>query len=278
MVKTKKKKAAASRPSAKRLNEVIAIGDLHGDYEALIEVLSHAGLINGKHSWRGGRATLIQIGDFIDRGPESEKVTDYLDKLSAQAARAGGKVIRIAGNHELELLRENFSITTINILNIEKYSKHLMQSALNGALLAAYATQGFIFTHAGICGPLQQVLVKELGSKKVTNVNLANLINSIFVKAIKNDDFSHPIFNVGMLRGGKSAYGGIFWEDITSFMRLGNPYHLKQVFGHTPLEEIASTADKSIFAIDVGLFSGYGGRRAYLRIKNGEPTPVNIYY
>jgi hypothetical protein len=79
---------------------VVAIGDLHGDYEAYWEIVQRAGLVNSAGRWSGGRATLVQTGDIADRGPDSLRIYRHLRALQLQAARAGGRVIVLVGNHE----------------------------------------------------------------------------------------------------------------------------------------------------------------------------------
>ena len=80
---------------------IVAIGDLHGDYEAYIEVLQMAGLLsdNGRR-WTGGNTILVQLGDVLDRGPEGVRILEHLADLENKARRRGGMVYRLAGNHE----------------------------------------------------------------------------------------------------------------------------------------------------------------------------------
>lgn len=79
---------------------IVAVGDLHGDYEAWIAIARDAGLIDASNRWAGGRTTLVQLGDITDRGPDSLKIIRHLQKLEREAAGAGGKVIVLIGNHE----------------------------------------------------------------------------------------------------------------------------------------------------------------------------------
>ena len=79
---------------------IVAVGDLHGDYEAWIAIARDARLIDGRNRWAGGNATLVQLGDITDRGPDSLKIIRHLQKLQKEAARAGGRVIVLVGNHE----------------------------------------------------------------------------------------------------------------------------------------------------------------------------------
>ena len=82
------------------LARIIAIGDLHGDYEAFTSLLTQAGLIDHRGKWAGGDTILVQTGDVPDRGPDSLKITQHLQKLQKQARRRDGKVIALVGNHE----------------------------------------------------------------------------------------------------------------------------------------------------------------------------------
>ena len=78
----------------------VAVGDLHGDYDAWIAIATDAGLIGPDKKWRGGRATLVQTGDIVDRGPDSLKIIRHLQALDREAKAAGGRVVVLLGNHE----------------------------------------------------------------------------------------------------------------------------------------------------------------------------------
>ncbi len=80
---------------------VVAVGDVHGAHSQFVAILRAAGLINHRDRWIGGRAILIQTGDVFDRGDDSRKAIDLLRRLERDAARAGGQVVALAGNHEV---------------------------------------------------------------------------------------------------------------------------------------------------------------------------------
>ncbi len=82
------------------IERVVAIGDLHGDYEQYIELLEINGLVDSRLAWIGGKSHLVQLGDIPDRGPDSLKIIRHMMKLEKQAARKGGKVHPLIGNHE----------------------------------------------------------------------------------------------------------------------------------------------------------------------------------
>jgi len=82
------------------VERIVAIGDLHGDFGNYIEALRVAGLVDKKGKWSGGNTHLVQTGDIPDRGPDTLKIIDHIDKLAKQAKRKGGRVHSLIGNHE----------------------------------------------------------------------------------------------------------------------------------------------------------------------------------
>ncbi|MCC2616311.1 metallophosphoesterase [Aestuariibacter halophilus] len=85
-------------------DKIVVVGDIHGDFEQFTCVLRQAGLINSRMRWTGKNATLVQMGDIVDRGPDSRKIIDLLRKLKSMARRAKGDVYALIGNHEAMLI------------------------------------------------------------------------------------------------------------------------------------------------------------------------------
>lgn len=80
---------------------VVAIGDVHGAFDPFVAILREAGLVDKNRRWIGGKAVLVQTGDVLDRGPNSKQVLDLLRRLETDAAKAGGQVHALVGNHEV---------------------------------------------------------------------------------------------------------------------------------------------------------------------------------
>jgi hypothetical protein len=93
--------AAAPVCSIRTQERVVAVGDVHGAHDSFVAILKAAKLIDGRERWIGGRTIFVQTGDVLDRGADSRKALDLLRKLERDAARAGGRVISLLGNHEL---------------------------------------------------------------------------------------------------------------------------------------------------------------------------------
>ncbi|EZH65451.1 hypothetical protein DH09_17650 [Bacillaceae bacterium JMAK1] len=67
--------------------KAFVIGDLHGCYDELQQLLEH---------WNRDEEILVFLGDYIDRGPKSLQVVQYVMELQKQS----DDVIALKGNHE----------------------------------------------------------------------------------------------------------------------------------------------------------------------------------
>ncbi len=72
-----------------------AIGDIHGETSHLFRLLSCLPTL-------GPEDTLVFLGDYVDRGPQSAQVVDYVRHLSKSTQ---AKVVALRGNHEDAWLR-----------------------------------------------------------------------------------------------------------------------------------------------------------------------------
>jgi hypothetical protein len=82
------------------VERIVAIGDLHGDYDAYLTVLQAAGIVDAKGQWIAGATHLVQAGDIPDRGPDTRRIIAHLDRLARDAHKRGGRVHALMGNHE----------------------------------------------------------------------------------------------------------------------------------------------------------------------------------
>lgn len=261
----------------RNLRRTVAVGDLHGHLDGLKTILNEAKLIDGD-SWRGGRSILVQLGDVVDRGPQSVPTYDYLADLQVRASKGKGEVVRLLGNHEVMLLEGDFQFA--DFPNPEKMANRIREDVLAGRVLAAHAYGGWLFTHAGAGFSLLQRLRNEMrGSeerpKRFTLKRLAAHLNQKLHVAVRNADYSDPIFAIGEARGGESATGGIFWADYDEELHApSRAPRFHQVFGHTPEgykgAKFRRATDGRRINIDIGINDDLGGNMGYLEIRNRE--------
>jgi hypothetical protein len=86
------------------VKRVVAIGDIHGDLNALLKILFEKQLIERSGHWIGSEAHLVMIGDLVNGADNSRDILDYLIGLEKEAEFSRGKLHVVLGNHELRLL------------------------------------------------------------------------------------------------------------------------------------------------------------------------------
>ena len=87
---------------------LIAIGDVHGSYEGLLELLHASGITtsNDKCEWKSQGdegVVLVQQGDLVDRGPQAWEALQCLKHLQSEAPKFSSKVVRLIGSKIVQL-------------------------------------------------------------------------------------------------------------------------------------------------------------------------------
>lgn len=72
-----------------------AIGDIHGETEHLFKLLASFPQLDESD-------TIVFIGDYVDRGPRSKQIIDYIQTFSKTTK---AKIVALRGNHEDAWLR-----------------------------------------------------------------------------------------------------------------------------------------------------------------------------
>lgn len=145
------------------VDKVFAIGDIHGDLDALLRILLGLNLVDDQGNWRGASAKLVMMGDLVDRGPDSFSVMNHVMMLESQAAQAGGELISLLGNHEMFVSNGSFQFFRAReILELENFwidDRHGLDAIFRGdSVWAAWLRRRpvwvklgeTIFVHAGI--------------------------------------------------------------------------------------------------------------------------------
>lgn len=129
------------------MSSIFAIGDVHGCARELNELLNLIDAQNGD--------TVVFLGDYIDRGPDSRGVIEAVRAYSPE----GINVIRLKGNHEDMMCqahtdRSSFGWWLRNggAQTLDSYGGHIPAEVLEWAasLPTSFAKGGFFFCHAGV--------------------------------------------------------------------------------------------------------------------------------
>jgi len=98
---SRKKSGVSPAPRVPAGERVYAIGDVHGRLDLLKRLLGR--IREDAAQAKSLRKSLVYLGDYVDRGPESKGVIDLL--LSRPMKDAGFEEIPLMGNHEDILLQ-----------------------------------------------------------------------------------------------------------------------------------------------------------------------------
>jgi len=166
-------------------DKLMIIGDIHGEYEAVMQLLQNNHVVDNSGNWNWGRGHLFFIGDFMDRGSSVTEVLWLVNRLENQAALFGGQVHTVLGNHEIMVL-----LNDLRYLH-PKYERIASYFALNHSGFFDLSTElgrflrskpamvkvgKNLFVHAGIS---PEFLKAELHLDSVNNI-LYRFLNSDF--------------------------------------------------------------------------------------------------
>jgi hypothetical protein len=236
----------------------IIIGDIHGDLAMAEAFLAYKPEI--EH---------IAVGDFVDsRDPE----VTFRDELNCLELLIASDAVLLWGNHDLTYTVERpwQAYTRFGmIFNPETwiesdpylariydergvYYRDVFESRYAAAraqrrFRAAHASDGWLCTHAGISTALTRALPECPWDS--SNLDLiADWLNEEFDREMATPRRRRsmtpegpfgdgPLFYIGHMRGGHDPYGGIFWYDER--WEPGSPPdpRIRQIFGHTRVEE-----------------------------------------
>jgi hypothetical protein len=165
-----------------------AVSDVHGDRDRLVALLAGAGVVGGSAlapTWLRGSETLVVDGDNIDKGAQSVEVLDYWMALIPAASAAGGHVVVLLGNHEVEFLVDpnNSKAAALDAeLTTETPQMFADASDPHGRFLRdrpiAALVDGWFFSHAGNS---QGMSATQIASKFTSLVDAGSFGDAFFI-------------------------------------------------------------------------------------------------
>ncbi|MDY7224988.1 metallophosphoesterase [Hyalangium rubrum] len=266
------------------VERVVAVGDVHGDVDALAEVLRMAGVIDAKGKWTGGKAHLVQTGDIADRGAKTRDAYELLMRLEREAAAAGGRVHVLLGNHEvMNMLGDRRYVTPEELASYADQSPtpdapgtprglagHRVAFSSEGrygrwlrARPAVLRIDGTLFMHGG--------LQPEVPAKTLAELN--RWVRQDLFQGQPPGGGTHPLGPLwfrGYALESEAQWGERLDEVLKRFGAK------RMVMGHTTTEDgriRIRFGGRTVF-IDTGLSTGYGRHLAALEIRGDRLTAI----
>lgn len=240
---------------------ILAVSDVHGEYEDLLELLIGAGIIDEGLDWIWGDGQLVVVGDVFDRGDRVTESLWLIHRLERQAAAAGGRVHYLLGNHEVMVLRGDLRYVNDKYMGgIVRRSDVDYQDLFGpdmelGRWLrsknAAMTINGILFVHGGVSPAM---LASGLDLKGI-NAAVRRAIDARSYEVAFDSTLSLVLGSEGPLwyRGYHQAmderYPRAGQGDVAAVMDRFGASAL--VVGHTEIPEVRGLYEGRVYAIDV---------------------------
>lgn len=162
-------------PDIKNASRVIAVGDIHGQYELLKD------MVENQIQFNSDSDILIFLGDYIDRGQSIEDELNVLNYLIDLYNSNPGKIVLLRGNHEqmaLETINIQDDISKMSLwkrngcnlcsIEEERFKTKLCDFCSS---LPLYLEDEWVFVHAGtaMSVPLEKQTINTLLWERSSN-------------------------------------------------------------------------------------------------------------
>jgi hypothetical protein len=202
-------------------------------------------------NWIWGEGHLVICGDVFDRGKEVTECLWLIYQLEFQAAKSGGKVHYILGNHELMIIRDNnkYYVNDKYIYLSAKLGIDYRQLFLPGYELGRWLRtknlvvkiNDLLFVHGGIPPEFPGM-----------NKTIGKINNSMHYYIDIHPDSIDGLINHFLVE--PTWYRGYFdkrdqTEEIQNILDYYQVKHI--VVGHTPVRSIAPMHNGMVIAVNV---------------------------
>lgn len=234
--------------------KMLVVSDIEGNFKGLQQLLTGAGVMDRQARWTFGPGHLVFVGDLFDRGLQVTECLWLLYKLEAEAARAGGQVHFILGNHEVMNLTGHYKYLrrkyrkNADSLGVEYARWYAPDTELGRWLRTKNAVERIgptLFVHGGLSPevaalrlPLQQLNTltrRSLDAPDTTGLSPAE-------KLVRNPQLS-PDWYRGLAREEAPA------AHLAAVLRQYGASRM--VIAHTPVERITPLYAGQVVAIDL---------------------------
>ncbi len=257
-------------------DQLYAIGDIHGDFNAFVTVLKKAHLINDKYHWIGKNAHVVQVGDILDRKPRDINATDedsefriisLILQLQLEAFHSGGGFHPVIGNHEIMNVFGMFDyVSPMGLLHFGNFDLRKKYFKVGGEF-CRYLACGWnpivkfgdvLFCHGGISPKIAQKYT-------IQEVNMIMRDTLYGNDAHMKENYFHELFmNPNSILWNRNYSSEMDYKkemiEQRNIDKVLTTYDAKyMVVGHTPqMNGIKKKLGGKVFCVDTGMSEAFG--------------------
>ena len=253
----------------KNVDKIVALSDIHGQFDLAIEILKNNKVIDADMNWSFGTGHFVIVGDIFDRGPKVTETLWFVYNLERQAEQSGGKVHFLLGNHEYMVLHKDLRYLHKKYIKASElletsYDELFGINTVLGRWLRSKATllkiNDNLFVHGGVS---PEFLVDGFKLKK---------INRVMRKSIDRDKTemkAGPFYDKYYRSKGPIWYRGYFQDNleesvIDAILAQVDSNHL--VVGHCSQDQVLYLYNQKIFAVDSSIKNGEYGEVLFINV------------
>jgi hypothetical protein len=247
------------------VTRIMAISDIHGEFDPLVDFLRTAGVVDDALRWTWGDGHLVIDGDTFDRG---DKVTECLwlfYRLEQEARAAGGRAHFLLGNHETMVLRRDLRYVNSKYRDGIVRRTRIYYDELHGPDMelgrwlrtrhTVVKVNDVLFVHGGMPPDLVE---RGMSLTQINDMARANLDLRSYevafrdsIKAFYGHTPSGPFWYRGYHRAQENRYPQATDEEIDATLAAYGASAI--VVGHTEIDQIESLYGGRVYGIDVPL-------------------------
>lgn len=250
------------RPAWKysQAGRVFVMSDPHGRLDCVISLLQGNGVIDKDYHWNFGNNHLVIIGDIFDRGKDVPQIFWLFYKLEEEAAKAGGHVSFLLGNHEPMVLANDLRYTKgkykllaekLNMTYPELFAPNTELGKWLGTRNTMQTVGHDLYVHAGLGKLFYEhrlsipVVNKEMSRALFMTKKERKALSPLTAFLYGNDG---PIWYRGLVRE-DTKYHPLSKDTLRLIMEQYNAEHI--IVGHTIFKDISTFYDGKVIGVNV---------------------------
>jgi hypothetical protein len=247
------------------VTRIMAISDIHGEFDALADFLKAAGVVDDALHWSWGDGHLVVDGDTFDRGDQVTECLWLFYRLEQEARSVGGRVHVLLGNHETMVLRRDLRYVNSKYLDGIVRRSRIYYDELYGPDMelgrwlrtrnTVVKVNDVLFVHGGMP---PELVAEGTSLTRINEMGRANLdlrsyevAFSDSIKAFYGHTPSGPYWYRGYHSAQENRYPQATEADIDATLAVYGVSAI--VVGHTEIDRVESLYGGRVYGIDVPL-------------------------